>query len=181
MHQRRSLTANRRGEAENLDRLPRRGKCKEDAQRIVQSLCTLINGDDDLRCFFAGSTLDLFSREMIGGLYNYIPIPLLTFTSSLRLVQSFVGRSNPSEPLRKIATKLVRLSGGHPKTIQLFETVVKEKSTIEWSDDNMLRTAVDSSFAKLPLFLSEAEIVLLLRPRFRSTERDLKRALEGEK
>ena len=45
----------------------------------------------------------------------------------------------------------------------------------------MLRTAVDSSFAKLPLFLSEAEIVLLLRPRFRSTERDLKRALEGEK
>ena len=55
---------------------------------------------------------------------------------------------------------------GHPRTIQVFETVVKNAGwqKVQW-DDNMVETVVNSTMAMVDRYLSEAEIMLLLRPR----------------
>jgi hypothetical protein len=69
------------------------GKSK-DEQQVVGLLCRLIDDDDDLECFFTGLTLNPFSKESLSGRFlNYVPLPLLTVTSSLELVRSFVKGS----------------------------------------------------------------------------------------
>ena len=151
------------------------GKCR-DPQRVVRSLCTLIDMDNDLECFFTGLNLNAFLRQFPAGRNtNYVPLPLLSFTSSLGLVQSFIGRSSPSGPSLKIATRLARLSGGHPRTIQAFETVIRNKgwdNAVQWNDD-MVETVADSAMAMVDCYLQEEEIMLLLQPHTCGTYRDL--------
>lgn len=63
------------------------GKSK-DEQQVVGLLCRLIDDDDDLECFFTGLTLNPFSKESSSGRFlKYVPLPLLSVTSSLELVQ----------------------------------------------------------------------------------------------
>ena len=136
-----------------------------DEQEVVQLLCSLIDDDDDLECFFTGLSLNPFSKETLSGRdIKYVPLPLLSFKSSLGLVQSFVA-GYQSVP---VSSKFARLSGGHPRTIQDFETVVKskgwQKDTEQW-DENMVGTVVDSTMAVVNRYLLEAEIMLLLQPR----------------
>jgi hypothetical protein len=134
------------------------GKSK-DEQEVVQLLCSSIDGDDDLECFFTGLSLNPFLKETSSGRgIQYVHLPLLSFNSSLGLVQSFVAGSQ-SLP---VSSKLARLSGGHPRTIQGFETVVKNANwqNVQWD----VETVVNSTMAMVNRYLSKAEIMLLLRP-----------------
>ena len=135
-----------------------------DEEGVVQLLCSLIDDDDDLECFFTGLSLNPFSKETSSGRsIKYVPLPLLSFKSSLGLVQSFVAGSQ-SVP---VSSKFARLSGGHPRTIQAFEAVVKNNESWykeQW-DDNKVETVVDSTIAMVDRYLGEVEIILLLRPR----------------
>jgi hypothetical protein len=119
------------------------GKSKEE-KFVVQHLCTLIDGDDDLECFFTGLTLNPFSKESASGrIIKYVPLPLLSFAISLRLVQSFV--TEPESLI--VASKLARLSGGHPRTIGAFQTIVTSSPmrAVPWTDANNFQAVMDST------------------------------------
>ena len=136
-----------------------------DEKLVVRILCALIDGDDDLECFFTGLTLNPFLKESSGRNIKYVPLPLLTFAISLKLVQSFI-----TEPeLLKVSSKLARLSGGHARTIETFENIVTSSSmrALPWTDEmKKFQTVVESAVSFLGRrLLSEAEIMLLLRPR----------------
>ena len=132
-----------------------------DEKLVVQLLCTLIDGDDDVECFLTGLTLNPFLKESSSGRnIKYVPLPLLTFATSLKLVQSFV-----TEP--KVSSKLARLSGGHARTIDTFENIVTSSPmrALPWTDDKKFQTVVESTFSYLDRRVSEEEIMLLLRTR----------------
>ena len=135
-----------------------------DETKVVALLMSLIDADDDVECFFTGLSLNPFLKETSSGRFiEYVPLPLLTFQSSLQLVQSFMGGS---ASLLKVSSKLARLSGGHPRTIEVFETVIKENNlSNKQLNATELQAVIDSSFIKLPSVLEEEDIMLLLRPR----------------
>ena len=138
------------------------GKSKDEQEVVQLLLYSLIDNDDDLECFFTGLSLDPFLEESSSGRgIKYVPLPLLSFKSSLGLVKSFVAGSQ-SLP---VSSKFARLSGGHPRIIQVFKTVVKNAGwqKVQW-DDDMVETVVNSTMAMVNRYLSEAEIMLLLRP-----------------
>ena len=103
-----------------------------DEEGVVQLLCSLIDDDDDLECFFTGLSLNPFSKETSSGRdIKYVPLPLLSFKSSLGLVQSFAAGSQ-SVP---VSSKFARLSGGHPRTIywlllKIMRVGIKSNGTI---------------------------------------------------
>ena len=136
----------------------------DDEKKVVQLLCALIDGDDDLECFFTGLSLSPFLKETASGRFiKFVPLPLLTFTSSLKLVQSFINGSGSLN----VSSKLARLSGGHPRTIQIFDAIVATNNwnAIQWTD-RMVEIVVDSALSESSNFLlTESEIMLLLRPR----------------
>ena len=136
----------------------------DNEKKVVQLLCALIDSDDDLECFFTGLSLNPFLKETASGRFiKFVPLPLLTFTSSLRLVQSFINGSYSFN----VSSKLARLSGGHPRTIQIFNAIVATNNwnAVQWTD-RMVEIVVDSALPESSSFLlSEAEIMLLLRPR----------------
>ena len=150
------------------------GKSKDEIE-VVALLMSLIDKDDDVECFFTGLSLNPFLKETSSGRFiEYVPLPLLTFQTSLQLVQSFMGGS-PS--LLKVSSKLARLSGGHPRTIEVFEKVIKASDlSNKQLDATELQAVVDASFKQLPRFLSEEDIMLLLRPRTLLT--DIKRNVD---
>jgi len=85
---------------------------KSASEKNVSDLCSLMDDHDDLECFFTGLThwiLSIKSRRTI----KNVRLPLLSFSSSLALVQSFIFGSDSVQ----ISSKLARLSGGHPRTI----------------------------------------------------------------
>ena len=133
-----------------------------DEKQVVQLLTLLVDSDDELECFFTGLSLNPFLQESLSGRFlKYVPLPLLTFASSLSLVQSFIKGSQ----LKNVSSKLARLSGGHPRTIQLFETFI---SNNKWSEkkswrNTMVRTVVESTMVSQSR-LSVPEIMLLVRP-----------------
>ena len=154
------------------------GKSDEET-KVVALLIEFIDGDDDLECFFTGLSLNPFLKEIASGRdIEYVPLPLLSFTSSLRLVQSFINGSDDSS---HVSSKLARLSGGHPRTIQIFETIAATNNwnAVQWTD-SMVQTVVDSALPRNRK-LSESDIMLLLRPRTLLTDietnADLIRAL----
>ena len=141
-------------------------------KKVVALLAELIDEDDDLECFFTGLSLKPFAKETASGrCIQYVPLPLLNFTSSLRLVQSFINGSGSFN----VSSKLARLSGGHPRTIQIFYAIVATNNwnAMQWTD-RMVEIVVDSALSKsINFLLSESEIMLLLRPRTLLT--DIKR------
>ena len=70
------------------------GKSKDEQEVVQLLLYSLIDNDDDLECFFTGLSLDPFLEEISSGRgIQYVPLPLLSFNSSLGLVKSFVAGS----------------------------------------------------------------------------------------
>eukprot|EP01036_Dinobryon_divergens_P022102 gene22102-30337_t len=143
---------------------------------VVQLLCTLIDGDDDVECFLTGLTLNPFLKESSSGRnIKYVPLPLLTFATSLKLVQSFV-----TEP--KVSSKLARLSA---RTIEIFEKIVTSSPmcALPWTDDKKFQIVVESTFSYLDRCVLEEEIMLLLRTRTLLSDvkknTDLQSALEN--
>ena len=138
----------------------------QDEKQVVQLLTLLVDNDDELECFFTGLSLNPFLNESSSGrVLNYVPLPLLSIPSSMGLVQSFIkGLGSLSV---KVSSKLARLSGGHPRTIQLFKTVISSNMwcTMDYWSGSMFQTVVDSTLAFQSRSLSEPEIMLLLRPR----------------
>eukprot|EP01035_Chromulina_nebulosa_P023162 gene23162-30016_t len=137
----------------------------QDEKQVVQLLTLLVDNDDELECFFTGLSLNPFLNESSSGrVLNYVPLPLLSIPSSMGLVQSFI---KGSLSVKKVSSKLARLSGGHPRTIQLFKTVISSNMwcTMDYWSGSMFQTVVDSTLAFQSRSLSEPEIMLLLRPR----------------
>ena len=138
------------------------GKSRDEKQ-VVQLLCALIDGDDDLECFFTGLTLNPFSKESSSGRFmKFVPLPLLTFAASLSLVHSFLKEPHPFV----VSSKLARLSGGHPRTIQIIDSISASPAmrAMSWTDDKKFEAVVESTILSLPNRLTEAQIMLLLRP-----------------
>ena len=146
------------------------GKSDKEKKVVALLLTELVDEDDDLECFFTGLSLNPFLKETASGRdIVYVPLPLLNFTSSLRLVQSFLNESGSFN----VSSILARLSGGHPRTIQIFETIAAtNKWNAEQWTDSMVQTVVESALPRCRT-LSGSDIMLLLRPRTLLT--DIKR------
>jgi len=157
----------------------------DNEKKVVSDLCNLIDGDIELECFFTGLTLNPFDRESNSGRsIKNVPLPLLTFNASLALLQSFINGTG----LNEVSTKLARLSGGHPRTIEAIDTIITNRSwnALQWND-TMFETVVDFASRAVSTggILTEAEIMFLLRPKLSTTdimkEEDLNRALKDGK
>jgi hypothetical protein len=124
-----------------------------DEQQVVQLLCSLIDDDDDLECFFyTGLSLNPFLKETsLGRSIKYVPLPLLSFKLSLGLIHSFVAGSQSVS----VSSKLARFSG---ESFQILRLLLKIRV------GSMVETVVDSTMAMANRCLEDTEIMLLLRP-----------------
>ena len=105
-----------------------------------------------------------FLKESSSGRFmKFVPLPLLTFAASLSLVHSFLKEPHPFV----VSSKLARLSGGHPRTIQIIDSISASPAmrAMSWTDDKKFEAVVESTILSFPNRLSEAQIMLLLRPR----------------
>lgn len=134
-----------------------------DEQQIVRLLCSSVDRDDDLECFFTGLSWTPFLGETSSGRdIKYVPLPLLSFKSSLRLVRSFIAGSQ-SAP---VSSTFARLSGGHPRTIQAFEMTIERKGwqNVQWND-SVVETVAESTMALMNYSPLEEDLMLMLHPR----------------
>ena len=155
------------------------------AARVVAHLCTVLFNDDEVECFFTAATLNPFVREY-DRFKMIVPLSLLSFDASVKLVQSFVaGHDDDSSYSLKAASKLARLSGGHPRTIQAFEGVVSRahdldsSALVQWND-LVFEAVADSAVREMSrAHLTEAQILLMMQKKRPSNDIEFNEVVRG--